>query len=159
MSNVNFMMQRDTECMFSQRQQFWFCIGLSVVFALVAVTLMIGYIHYSQNWSRVACTVKSVEFWQEMKRIGGSTQMVRSVKFTYVGQSKEGEAIQGRDSISDVGTLEMVAGQKVEILYAPDDPQSHISVHELHDIFKYSFLFGFVAIFSGFFAQRYRTSE
>ena len=145
--------------MFSQRQQFWFGIGLSVFLTLISLTLMIGYIHYSQNWSRVTGTVKSVEFWHEKKRIGGSTQMVRPVRFTYVGQSKEGEAIQGRDSISDVGNLEMVAGQKVEILYAPNDPQSHMSVHELNSVFKYIFLFGFVAIFSGFFAQRYRMSE
>jgi Protein of unknown function (DUF3592) len=145
--------------MFSQRQQFRFCIGFSIVFALVALTLMIAYTHYSQNWSRVAATVKSAAFKKEMKRTGGSTRMVRSVTFTYVGQSKEGEPIEGRNSISDVGNLEMVAGQKIEILYAPDDPQSHMSVQELNSILKFSLMFGFVAIGVGLMALCFRTSK
>ena len=62
MSNVTFWMQRDEKCIFSQKQQFRFCIGFSMVFALIALTLMIGYIHYSQNWSRITATVKTAEF-------------------------------------------------------------------------------------------------
>ena len=62
-------------------------------------------------------------------------------------------------SSTHFGDLEMVTGQKIDILYAPDDPQSNMSVLELNIFLKFSFIFGFVAIVAGLMSLRFRKPE
>jgi hypothetical protein len=158
MSSVSFLTRLDNESVFSNRAQFRFCIGLGAAFAIASIFLIAGYAFYSYTWTKIAGTVTSTEWKQHVKSSRNGSRTIRSVTFTYVGQSKHGTVVEGRNIINDVGDLKIVVGQQVEVLHDPEDPHSSMSIHELNNILKFALMTGLMAVFCSLFAQRYRGS-
>lgn len=156
MSSASHLSQLNQECIFSNRAQYRFCVGLGIAFAVACTFLMSAYAYYDQTWTRVSGTVTSAKWEQRVDNSRNGSRTIHSVTFSYVGQSDDGSAVKGRSSIRNAENLRIAVGEKIELLHDPEDPSSSMAIHDLNVILKFALMTGFMVVGCGLLARRFR---